>query len=78
MVHSLGVIENGVEPVGNREHCTVLKLSSDRPLDEVISFKVNCSSCFIKNKDLGFPEQGTRQTHQLTLANTGTQTRSGF
>ena len=69
-VNSLVIVHDGVEPVGNRDDSAVSKLCSDGLLNEIISLQVHGSRGLIQYQDLGFTEQGSSKTHQLTLTNT--------
>ncbi len=62
-----GIVHNGVEPVSNCEDCAVSELTSNRLLDELISFQVHRGRGFIKNQYFSFAEKCSRQTYQLPL-----------
>ena len=68
--HSLVIIQDGVQSVGNGEHSARGKLRADGLLNEVIGLHVHCCCCLVQYKDLGLPQQSTCQTHQLTLPDT--------
>ena len=71
------IIDDGVESVCDGEDSAVCKLCSDGLLNEVISLQVHGSCGLIQHQDLGLTEEGSSQTHQLTLTNTVGEMRGG-
>ncbi len=64
------IVHDGVESVCNGDDGRVSKLCSDGLLDEVISLQVHGSCGLVQHQDLCLTEEGSSQTHQLTLTNT--------
>lgn len=53
-----------------REHSAVLKGRAHSSLDELIRLHVNRCRGLVHDEDLGLPQHGTHQAHQLSLAHT--------
>ncbi len=70
MLHLHVVINDSVESVCNGDDGAIRKLCSYGLLDEVISLQVHGSCGLVQHQDLGLTEEGSSQTHQLTLTNT--------
>lgn len=65
------IVDDGVKAVSYCEHSTVSKLVTDGGLDELVRLQVDRCRGFIQDQNLGVAEEGSRQAHQLPLANTG-------
>lgn len=52
---SLVVVDDGVDPVRNRDDSTAAELSLDRFLDQRVGLNVNCGCCLVQNQDLAVP-----------------------
>ena len=57
--------------MSNGEDSAVSKLCADGLLDEVVSLQVHSCRRLVQHQDLGLAQQSSRQTHQLTLPDTG-------
>lgn len=66
--HSLVTVHDGVQPVGDGDHCAVGELVLDGRLNEVVCLQIHRSSGLIQDQDLGFPKQSPAQAQQLPLA----------
>lgn len=64
------VVHDGVEAVRNGEDCTIIKLSTNGGLDQLVCLQVNSCCGFIQNQDPGLPQQSSGQTQQLSLTET--------
>jgi len=65
-------VEHRVQSMCNRQHRAVGKLTAYRCLNQLICLNVHRSCSLIQHQDRSFAEQGTCQTHQLSLSNTTT------
>ena len=71
------VVQDGVKSMGYGDDCTLLKLFTNRLLDQGIGLHVNRRRRLVQHQDLGLPQQRSCQTHQLTLTHaTNTSTHS--
>ena len=71
------VVQDGVKSMGYGDDCTLLKLFTNRLLDQGIGLHVNRRRRLVQHQDLGLPQQRSCQTHQLTLTHaTNTRTHS--
>ena len=61
------VVQDGVKSVGYSDDCTLLKLFTDRLLDQRIGLHVDRRRRLVKHQDFGLPQKRSCQTHQLTL-----------
>lgn len=68
--NSLIIVKNGVNPMCYREHSAVLKGRAHSSLDELVRLHVNRCRGLVHDEDLGLPQHGTHQAHQLSLAHT--------
>ena len=53
------IVHYSVEPMRDGEHCAVSELTTNRLLNELISFQVHRGRGFVENQDLTFTEQRT-------------------
>ena len=67
------IIQDGVQSMSDSDHGAFLELRPDGLLNEVVRFHVNSCSGLIQHQDLGLAEQGSCQTHQLSLSHTANQ-----
>ena len=67
--HSLVIIQDGVEPVGDGYHGAALEGESHGVLDEGVRLDVDSSRGFIQDQDFALAEQRPSQAQQLALAN---------
>ncbi len=60
-------VEDGVEPVRDREDGAVSELLADRVLDELVRLQVDGGRRLVQNQNLRLAQQRPRQTHELPL-----------
>lgn len=68
-----GIVHDGVKSMGDGQHGAVLKLDTNCWLDQGVCFQIHSCRCLIQDKNLGFAEESTSQTYQLTLSQTAEQ-----
>lgn len=61
-------VHDGVQSMGDRQHCALLKLLSDRRLDELVCSRIHVGGRLVQDEYRVVPDDGTRQANQLSLA----------
>ena len=75
--HNWVVVCDGIEPMGDCNHCCVSELLPNRPLNKSISLHVHVGSGFIEHKNPVSPNEGPCKTEQLFLTHRETLGRVG-
>ena len=66
--HDFIALHNCIQTMGNRDHCTTLKLVVDETLDFLLSHNIYIGCGFIENDYFGAAKNGATNAYKLFLA----------
>ena len=65
--HHPVAVHDGVEPVGDGDDGALRELLPDGGLHQVVSLQVHGRGGLVQDEDLGLPQEGPGQAHELSL-----------